>query len=54
MGQNLSYIRGKYDKEGINNTAYNDYVKKINKRISSVEEAIEQTKKIVNIAEIES
>lgn len=54
MGQNLSYIRGKYDKEGINNTAYNDYVKKINKRISSVEEAIEQTKKILNIEEIDS
>ena len=48
------YIRGKYDKEGINNTAYNDYVKKINKRISSVEEAIEQTKKILNIEEIDS
>lgn len=54
MGQNLNYIRGKFDKEGINNTAYNDYVKKINKRISSVEEAIEQTKKILNIEEIDS
>lgn len=53
MGQNSNYIRGKFDKEGINNTAYNDYVKKINKRISSVEEAIEQTKKILNIEEID-
>lgn len=53
MGQNSNYIRGKFDKEGINNTAYNDYVKKINKRISGVEEAIEQTKKILNIEEID-
>lgn len=52
MAINSNYTRGKYD-SNINGKAYNDYVRKINKKVSTVEEAIEETKNILGIEEID-
>lgn len=46
-----NYVRGKYDSD-INKIAYNEYAQKINKNASTVEEAINNAKEILEIEEI--
>lgn len=49
---NLNFVKGKYD-SNINKIGYKDYYCKINKRVNTVEEAIEDTKKVLGIEEID-
>lgn len=46
-----NYVRGKYDSD-INKIAYNQYAKKINKNVKTVEEAINNAKEILEIETI--